>query len=80
MMLLSALPTELLSFGCLDPKACIMFKYFKSKQKKANIQYYLFESMSQIPNFIISLNVCKSKLDAKFEGLRGRVCFYILTS
>lgn len=36
-MLLIAIPTELLIFESLDPKASIFFKYFKSKQEKENI-------------------------------------------
>lgn len=70
-MLLIAIPIELLTFESLDPKASIIFKYFKSKQENPNTQYYLLESMAQIPNSIISLDVCKSKLDDKFERLGG---------
>lgn len=80
MVLLIVIAIESLTFKSWDPKASIIFKHSKSKQEKTNIQYYLLESMSQIPNFIISFNVCKSKLDAKFERLGGRVCSYIFTS
>lgn len=33
-MLLIAIPIELLTFESLNPKASIIFKYFKSKQEK----------------------------------------------
>lgn len=62
-------PTELLAFKSSDLKASINLKYFKTKQEKANKPYYLFSSMAQIPNFIISPNACKYKLDGKFERL-----------
>ena len=58
----------MLAFKSLELKASINLKYFKSKQEKANKHYSLFDFTSQIPNFMTSPNVCKYKLDAKFEG------------
>lgn len=48
----TAIPKELLAFQSSDPKASTNLKHRKSKKEKAKRQYYLFYSVSQIPDII----------------------------
>jgi len=60
----TAIPKELLAFQSSDPKASTNLKHRKSKKEKAKRQYYLFYSVSQIPDIILKKNSSSSKFES----------------